>query len=172
MDSDIREAFEGRNGCSRISGRVNWSASTVVERILCSFCLCARQLLQALSIWSWYRSDVLFPSSGPCERHFASAFFGAEVYIFQYNIFSLIFSWFALANIWLTFSIIINLVVTQDIILFGTVTVVSSGFYFCLAMLPLTTLFADSLGQPRLRMDLSCFSRFTVHSRLGESTQG
>jgi chitin synthase len=51
----------------------------------------------------------------------------------------LIFSWFALANIWLTFSIIIDLVVTQGIILFGTATVVSSSFYFCLAMLPLTT---------------------------------
>ncbi|KIJ70012.1 glycosyltransferase family 2 protein [Hydnomerulius pinastri MD-312] len=37
-----------------------------------------------------------------------------------YNIFSLIFSWFALANIWLTFSIIIDLLPTQNIIIFGT----------------------------------------------------
>ncbi|KAI0824731.1 glycosyltransferase family 2 protein [Trametes gibbosa] len=40
-----------------------------------------------------------------------------------YNIFSLIFSWFALANIWLTFSIIIELLPSQNIIFFGTATV-------------------------------------------------
>ncbi|OBZ76612.1 Chitin synthase 1 [Grifola frondosa] len=40
-----------------------------------------------------------------------------------YNIFSLIFSWFALANIWLTFSIIIDLLPTQNIIIFGTADV-------------------------------------------------
>ncbi|GLB33766.1 putative chitin synthase [Lyophyllum shimeji] len=37
-----------------------------------------------------------------------------------YNVFSLIFSWFALANLWLTFSIIIDLLPTQGIIIFGT----------------------------------------------------
>lgn len=36
-----------------------------------------------------------------------------------YNIFSLIFSWFALANIWLTFSIIIELLPSQGIVIFG-----------------------------------------------------
>ncbi|KAJ7507757.1 glycosyltransferase family 2 protein [Mycena galericulata] len=40
-----------------------------------------------------------------------------------YNIFSLIFSWFALANIWLTFSIIIDLLPSQNIIIFGTADV-------------------------------------------------
>jgi chitin synthase len=40
-----------------------------------------------------------------------------------YNIFSLIFSWFALANIWLTFSIIIDLLPNQGIIIFGTAAV-------------------------------------------------
>ncbi|KAH7887783.1 glycosyltransferase family 2 protein [Phlebopus sp. FC_14] len=40
-----------------------------------------------------------------------------------YNIFSLIFSWFALANIWLTFSIIIDLLPLQHMILFGTATI-------------------------------------------------
>jgi chitin synthase len=40
-----------------------------------------------------------------------------------YNIFSLIFSWFQIANIWLTFSIIIDLLPSQGIILFGTATV-------------------------------------------------
>ncbi|KAJ6515926.1 glycosyltransferase family 2 protein [Mycena sanguinolenta] len=48
-----------------------------------------------------------------------------------YNIFSLVFSWFALANIWLTFSIIIDLLPSQGIIIFGTATVthwVNNGF--------------------------------------------
>ncbi|KAF8913861.1 glycosyltransferase family 2 protein [Gymnopilus junonius] len=36
-----------------------------------------------------------------------------------YNIFSLVFSWFALANLWLTFSIIIDLLPNQSIYLFG-----------------------------------------------------
>ena len=43
----------------------------------------------------------------------------------QYNIFSLVFSWFSLANIWLTFSIIIDLLPTQNVIIFGTLAVVS-----------------------------------------------
>ncbi|TFK75950.1 glycosyltransferase family 2 protein [Pluteus cervinus] len=37
-----------------------------------------------------------------------------------YNVFSLIFSWFALANIWLTFSIIIELLPRENIFIFGT----------------------------------------------------
>ncbi|KAI0089171.1 glycosyltransferase family 2 protein [Irpex rosettiformis] len=40
-----------------------------------------------------------------------------------YNIFSLVFSWFALANLWLTFSIIIDLLPSQNIIIFGTAAV-------------------------------------------------
>ncbi|KAI0326691.1 glycosyltransferase family 2 protein [Cubamyces sp. BRFM 1775] len=40
-----------------------------------------------------------------------------------YNIFSLVFSWFALANIWLTFAIIIDLLPGQGIIFFGTATI-------------------------------------------------
>jgi chitin synthase len=47
-----------------------------------------------------------------------------------YNIFSLIFSWFSLANMWLTFSIIIDLLPNpqgdmKPIIIFGTRAVVS-----------------------------------------------
>ncbi|KIY51631.1 glycosyltransferase family 2 protein [Fistulina hepatica ATCC 64428] len=37
-----------------------------------------------------------------------------------YNIFQLIFSWFALANMWLTFSIIIELLPDQGVYIFGT----------------------------------------------------
>ncbi|THH31301.1 hypothetical protein EUX98_g2888 [Antrodiella citrinella] len=40
-----------------------------------------------------------------------------------YNIFSLIFTWFALANLWLTFSIIIDLLPSQGIVIFGTADV-------------------------------------------------
>jgi len=36
-----------------------------------------------------------------------------------YNIFSLLFSWFALANLWLTFSIIIDLLPNEKVVLFG-----------------------------------------------------
>ena len=36
-----------------------------------------------------------------------------------YTILSLFFSWFALANMWLTFSIIIDLLPDQGIVLFG-----------------------------------------------------
>jgi hypothetical protein len=43
----------------------------------------------------------------------------------QYNIASLIFSWFALANLWLTFSLIIDLTANQ-FSLFGTAAVVST----------------------------------------------
>lgn len=39
--------------------------------------------------------------------------------VVQYNVFSLIFSWFALANLWLTFSIIIDLLPSQNVVLFG-----------------------------------------------------
>jgi chitin synthase len=42
--------------------------------------------------------------------------------LLQYNVFSLLFSWFALANLWLTFSIIIDLLPSQTpaINVFGT----------------------------------------------------
>ncbi len=50
---------------------------------------------------------------------------GAEQ-VHQYNVFSLVFSWFALANIWLTFSIIIDLLPNQGIVIFGGVTAVST----------------------------------------------
>ncbi|KAH9483069.1 Chitin synthase, class 1 [Psilocybe cubensis] len=40
-----------------------------------------------------------------------------------YNVFSLVFSWFALANLWLTFSIIIDLLPAQKIYLFGNLVI-------------------------------------------------
>ncbi|KAJ7770930.1 glycosyltransferase family 2 protein [Mycena maculata] len=41
-----------------------------------------------------------------------------------YNAFSLFFSWFALANLWLTFSIIIDLLPTQGIVFFGNIVLI------------------------------------------------
>jgi len=44
----------------------------------------------------------------------------------QYNLFNLVFSWFALANLWLTFSIVIELVPTSTKInIFVTADIVS-----------------------------------------------
>ncbi|KAF8627199.1 hypothetical protein AX15_004516 [Amanita polypyramis BW_CC] len=40
-----------------------------------------------------------------------------------YNVISLVFSWFALANMWLTFSIIIDLLPSQGLLVFGTATI-------------------------------------------------
>jgi len=50
----------------------------------------------------------------------------------QYNVFSLVFSWFALANLWLTFAIIIELLPTQNLIAFGTTEIVSDHFFYWL----------------------------------------
>jgi chitin synthase len=43
----------------------------------------------------------------------------------QYNVFSLIFTWFALANLWLTFSIVISLAPSQGLVFFGTQEIAS-----------------------------------------------
>ena len=84
---------------------------------------------------------------------------------FQYNIFSLIFSWFTLASTWLTFSIITNLLAKQGYALFGTATAVggySLLVYHCLVS---DNLHVDSLGQLRFQMYLSILSHSAVHSR-------
>ena len=69
----------------------------------------------------------------------------------QYNVFSLVFSWFALANLWLTFSILIDLLPSQNIIIFGTATVV--GFFLTLQRDILNS-HVDPLGQLGFEMDL------------------
>ena len=53
-----------------------------------------------------------------------------NAWLAQYNIFSLIFSWFALANLWLTFAIIIDLLPTQNLYAFGNAEVVSDRSLF------------------------------------------
>jgi len=80
----------------------------------------------------------------------------------QYNAYQLFFSWFALANVWLTFSIIIDLVPAlspHPIYLFVTKDIVRAFFFpFFLSDAPaylLSFLFADNLGQPQSEMGLS-----------------
>lgn len=80
--------------------------------------------------------------------------FGVVKHLFQYNIFSLVFSWFALANIWLTFSIIIDLLPSQNIIIFGTADIVRSSSYNYSVVL---TICSDSLGQPGFQVDIPGF---------------
>lgn len=144
MDVDIRETKQGRNRCSRDCCGAHWSASTLVEWFFRGFrcvflflispmifvcpdglAITVRpcQLLHVLQIRSWHSPHVLPPCPGLSGYYFASC----QLFIdcLQYNVFSLIFSWFALANIWLTFSIIIDLLPSQGIIIFGTEEIVS-----------------------------------------------
>ncbi|KAI0796852.1 chitin synthase [Abortiporus biennis] len=71
----------------------------------------------AASVYALVNFFKLYKSGHGIIRMF---FFHIQAF---YNIFSLVFSWFALANIWLTFSIIIDLLPTQNIVIFGTATV-------------------------------------------------
>jgi len=68
----------------------------------------------AASVYALVNFFKLYKSSHGIIRMF---FFHLQA---LYNIFSLVFSWFALANIWLTFSIIIDLLPSQNIVIFGT----------------------------------------------------
>ncbi|KAF8591568.1 glycosyltransferase family 2 protein [Ramaria rubella] len=68
----------------------------------------------AASIYSLYHFFRLYKSGHGIIRMF---FFHIQA---LYNVASLVFSWFALANLWLTFSLIIDLTVNQGIKLFGT----------------------------------------------------
>lgn len=71
----------------------------------------------AASIYSLYHFFRLYKSGHGIIRMF---FLHIQA---LYNVASLIFSWFALANLWLTFSIIIDLTVDDGIVLFGTATI-------------------------------------------------
>ncbi|KAG2056473.1 glycosyltransferase family 2 protein [Suillus hirtellus] len=71
----------------------------------------------AASVYALVNFFQLYRSGHGIIRMF---FFHVQAF---YNIFSLVFSWFALANIWLTFSIIIDLLPSQNIIIFGTADV-------------------------------------------------
>lgn len=42
----------------------------------------------------------------------------------QYNVVSLLFSWFALANVWLTYDIVVSFLPDQHVYVFGTAGIV------------------------------------------------
>jgi chitin synthase len=86
--------------------------------------VCRRTLLPIVQVRPWHNSHVLFPHPGPCTSVSVGSLC-QSLNSLQYNVFSLIFSWFALANLWLTFSIIIDLLPSQGLALFGGQTVVS-----------------------------------------------
>jgi hypothetical protein len=68
----------------------------------------------------------------------------------QYNLLNLVFSWFALANLWLTFSIVIELVPTSTKInIFVTADIVS---WWYLERIKADK--SDSLGQPGSHVDI------------------
>ena len=75
-----------------------------------------------------------------------------------YNVASLVFSWFALANLWLTFSIIIDFLPAQNppILPFGTITVVSSRNPNILSI-SAKDLSTDALGALSFQVAISCF---------------
>lgn len=62
----------------------------------------------------------------------------------QYNVFTLIFSWFALANLWLTFAIIIDLLPSQKLYAFGNAEIVSDCALLAFHELVLTGWFAQT----------------------------
>jgi len=67
----------------------------------------------AASIYALVHFPRLYKSSHGIIRMF---FFHLQA---LYNVFTLVFSWFALANLWLTFSIIIDLLPGEGLVLFG-----------------------------------------------------
>ncbi|KAH9179673.1 glycosyltransferase family 2 protein [Lactarius sanguifluus] len=74
-----------------------------------------------------YPAQILIPPSQYAVVHFFRLYKSGHgiirMFFFHiqalYNVFSLLFSWFALANIWLTFSIIIDLLPSQGLVFFG-----------------------------------------------------
>ncbi|CAE6439438.1 unnamed protein product [Rhizoctonia solani] len=86
-----------------------------------------------------------------------------------YNVFSLVFSWFALANLWLTFSIIIELLPDQNVYIFGTKAVtfyINQAFeWIYLAFLALQ--FVLALGNRPKGERLTYFITLCVFAFLG-----
>ena len=88
-----------------------WSTSSNCINLVTVLSACSSSTSKLWSVGTLYVFDNLF-----------------NVLSFQYNIFSLIFSWFALANLWLTFSIVIDLLpaLSPPLIAFGTADIVSA----------------------------------------------
>ena len=94
-----------------------------------------------------------------------------------YQTFNLIFSWFALANLWLTFSIIIDLLPdlptvpefsSAPILIFGTAAVVRSFHHNCISINSYKPICStDALGESRLEMGLPNIPCLVIRPRLG-----
>ena len=94
-----------------------------------------------------------------------------------YQTFNLIFSWFALANLWLTFSIIIDLLPdlptvpefsSAPILIFGTAAVVRSFHHNCISINSYKPICStDALGESRLEMGLPNIPCLAIRPRLG-----
>ena len=91
--------------------------------------VCSRSLFQTLQIWTRSDTHVFFPYPRLGTTNLLLKLL--PITISQYNVVSLVFSWFALANIWLTFSIIIDLLPSQNIHIFGTNYIVSLHTGIC-----------------------------------------
>ncbi|CAE6428461.1 unnamed protein product [Rhizoctonia solani] len=117
----------------------------------------------AASVYSLVHFFKLYKSGHGIVRMF---FFHIQA---LYNVFSLVFSWFALANLWLTFSIIIELLPAQKIYVFGTEAVtfyINQAFeWIYLAFLALQ--FVLALGNRPKGERLTYFITLCVFAFLG-----
>lgn len=84
------------------------------------------ELIRVLDVSTADSKDVLPPYPSSRKLALPSALGQFVTADDQYNLFNLVFSWFALANLWLTFSIVIELVPTSTKInIFVTADIVS-----------------------------------------------
>lgn len=107
-------------------------------------------LLQVIQDQPQPHSDVLLPHTSPRKPDVLGARRTevANRWLTQYNIFSLVFSWFALANLWLTFAIIIDLLPSQNLYAFGNAEVVSGRLRYSLLRSSVNQMVcADPLGE-------------------------
>lgn len=125
MDSDLRQAQQSRDRCSRVRSGTYRSTTQVAQRFLCRNGLRPRQLLEDLPDRSWRDPDLLLPHPGfgACLFLCIACMYISNVVI-QFNAVQLFFTWFSLANLWLTFSIIIDLLPAQGVVIGGNIVVI------------------------------------------------
>ena len=99
----------GANGARRIGGRVDWTASSVVERFVLCFGACYGLLLAHLDVWSEPYSDVHPPSqySHPNTPQYMLIMRVLQLE-FIYNAVQLVFAWTQLANFYLAFFFLVS----------------------------------------------------------------
>ncbi|CAE6538549.1 unnamed protein product [Rhizoctonia solani] len=117
----------------------------------------------AASVYSLVHFFKLYKSGHGIIRMF---FFHIQA---LYNVFSLVFSWFALANLWLTFSIIIELLPNQKVYAFGTeaVTFYVNQAFEWIYLAFLTLQFVLALGNRPKGERMAYFITLCVFAFLG-----